>query len=51
MVAPLAPYADLDAFTIDLLRSDRIRELDRGPTALQRQSLAVLRAGRGIDPK
>lgn len=49
MIAPLAPYAELDAITIDLLRSDRVLDLDRGPTALQRQALAALRAGRDLE--
>ena len=46
MVAPLSLYAELDAAMIDLLRSDRARDLDRGPTALQRRSIAALREGR-----
>ena len=46
MMAPLRPYADLDATTIELLRSDRARDLDRGPTDLQRRALAALRGGR-----
>ena len=37
MVAPLAPYADLDETTIKLLRADR------APTILQRLSLRALR--------
>lgn len=47
MAAPLAPYADLDALTIRLLRADRGEDLDRGPTALQRRSLVVLRGRTG----
>lgn len=47
MAAPLAAYADLDAPTIRLLRADRGRSLDRGPTALQRRSLAFFRDGAG----
>ena len=50
MLAPLAPYADLDATMIELLRSDRARDLDRGPTAFQRKSLAALRGGRDRTP-
>ena len=46
MIALLAPYAHLDATTIELLRADRGQDLDRGPTALQRDSLEALRAGR-----
>lgn len=46
MLTPLAPYADLDAVTIELLRADRSEDLDRGPTSLQRRSLVALRAGR-----
>ena len=46
MVASLAPYADLDPATIELLRSDRARDLDRGPTDLQRRALAALRRDR-----
>lgn len=45
MIALLAPYAHLDAATIELLRVDRGRDFDRAPTALQRDSLAALRAG------
>lgn len=41
-VAPLAPYADLDAATLSLLRADRAADLDRGPTLLQRQSIAAI---------
>lgn len=47
MIALLAPYAHLDVATIELLRADRGRDLDRGPTALQRDSLKALRLGRG----
>lgn len=47
MAAPLAPYADLDAVTIRLLRADRGQDLDRGPTPLQRGSLAAFRGGAG----
>lgn len=47
MAPPLAPYAELDAQTIRLLRADRGEDLDRGPTALQRRSLAALRSGAG----
>lgn len=47
MAAPLAPYADLDATTIGLLRADRGEDLDRGPTALQRGSLAAFGGGGG----
>lgn len=44
MVTPLAPYAALDAATIELLRSDR------GPTDLQRGALAALRVSRDRTP-
>ena len=30
LVAPLAPYAELDAATLSLLRADRAADLDRG---------------------
>ena len=50
MVAPLVPYADLDAATIELLRSDRARDVDRGPTSLQRGALAALTEGRDCTP-
>ncbi len=43
MAAPLAPYANLDALTIRLLRADRGEDLDRGPTVLQRESLAAFK--------
>lgn len=39
---PLAPYADLDAATIALLREDRAECADRGATPLQRTMLARL---------
>lgn len=38
MVEPLAPYGALDAETLAALRADRIADLDRGPTPLQRAS-------------
>ncbi|WP_375459834.1 hypothetical protein [uncultured Enterovirga sp.] len=47
MASPLAPYADLDALTIRLLRADRDEDLDRGPTALQRRSLVAFGGGAG----
>ena len=47
MVAPLAPYAELDAATIKLLRYDRARDLDCGPTPLQRLAIATLMQKRG----
>ena len=50
MVAPPAPYAELDAAMIELLRSDRARDLDRGPTDLQRRAIATLREGRDRTP-
>lgn len=46
LVAPLAPFANLDAATLSLLRADRAADLDREPTRLQRRSLAAIR-GRG----
>ena len=47
LVEPLARYADLDAATLSLLRADRAADLDRGPTVLQRRSLAAIRKGGG----
>ncbi len=47
MAAPLGSYADLDALTIRLLRADRGEDLDRGPTALQCESLAAFKGRAG----
>lgn len=46
LVGPLASFADLDAATLSLLRADRVADLDRGPTRLQRRSLASIRGRR-----
>lgn len=42
LVAPLAPYAELDAATLSVLQADRASDLDRGPSRLQRQGLAAI---------
>ena len=42
LVAPLAPYAELDAAMLSMLCADRAADIDRGPTVLQRQSLAAI---------
>ena len=36
LVMPLAPFADLQTPTIEQLRADRLADIDRGPTELQR---------------
>ncbi|WP_375458552.1 hypothetical protein [uncultured Enterovirga sp.] len=46
LVGPLAPYAELDAAMLSLLRADRAADLDRGPSVLQRQSLAAIKRRR-----
>ncbi|MEO8716531.1 MAG: hypothetical protein ABI369_16115 [Acetobacteraceae bacterium] len=42
LIAPLAPYAELDEAAVAQLRADRAAGTDRGPTPLQRDMLARL---------
>lgn len=37
LVEPLAPYAQLSLAEIEQLKADRLEDVDRGPTPLQRQ--------------
>ena len=41
LIAPLAPYAELNLEHITQLRADRAAQLDRGPSTLQREMLNV----------
>ena len=43
LVAPLAPYATLTTEMVEQLRADRAACADRGPSALQREMLNLLR--------
>jgi hypothetical protein len=43
MIAPLAPYAELTEEDLEELRADRIADLDRGPSPLQRAMLGHAR--------
>jgi hypothetical protein len=43
LAASLAPYAVITAEDVATLRADRARDLDSGPTALQRQLLDLTR--------
>ncbi len=42
LVVPLAPYVDLQPEMIEQLRADRLADIDRGPTDLQRAWLSSL---------
>ncbi len=41
MVEPLKPWFDLTAELIELLKKDRLADIDRAPTVLQRQGAAL----------
>jgi hypothetical protein len=43
LVAPLARYAELTGAHLETLRADRIVDLDRGPSALQRAMPSLAR--------
>ena len=46
LIGPLGPWLDVTPEMVGRLKADRAADLDRGPTALQRDNLAVLAAGR-----
>ena len=42
MVEPLAPWLDLSAPIIDQLKLDRLADVDRGPSPVQREAVALI---------